>query len=340
MKIPFSSLLLLPLVGLAGLPSATYAFSSSGVTGTGRSSPLVSYLNNNNNRKRGVDTSSSSALFWSMKKKTIAVFGASGLTGSEAVFQALQDGDNVIGLTRNPSNLKVPAGSGGEKAGTPLDDESDPNLTMIAGDVTNKQDVDKVFSSSNKKVDGVIIALGGRTSDVGETMLTDGTRNVIAAMKEKGVKRLAVVTSIGVGDSEDQAPFFFKLLMKTVMKKIMLDKTYQEEAVVSAAAAGGSGGSGDLEYCIVRPGGLTVGPPTGIIDVLDGGEEAGSIARADVARFCLDAVKVRDFPHLGTAPCISTIGDAKKGSGSTTPDSKTNNYRSKVAAATATAATK
>jgi hypothetical protein len=31
---------------------------------------------------------------------TIAVFGASGLTASECVYQALQDGDNVVGLTR------------------------------------------------------------------------------------------------------------------------------------------------------------------------------------------------------------------------------------------------
>jgi hypothetical protein len=32
--------------------------------------------------------------------KTIAVFGSSGLTASECVYQALQNGDTVIGLTR------------------------------------------------------------------------------------------------------------------------------------------------------------------------------------------------------------------------------------------------
>jgi hypothetical protein len=32
--------------------------------------------------------------------KTIAVFGASGLTAQECVYQALQNGDTVIGLTR------------------------------------------------------------------------------------------------------------------------------------------------------------------------------------------------------------------------------------------------
>lgn len=165
---------------------------------------------------------------------------------------------------------------------------------MIAGDVTRKADVEKVFAQSD--IDGVVVALGGKTSDVGETMLTDGTNNIMDVMKEKGVKRIAVVTSIGAGDSEKQAPFFFKVLMFTVMKKIFVDKNNQEEAVRNSG----------LDYCIVRPGGLTVEPPTGIINVIDG--EAGSIARADVATFCLAAVTEPDFEYIGQAPCISSVG--------------------------------
>jgi hypothetical protein len=37
---------------------------------------------------------------------------------------------------------------------------------------------------------GVVIALGGKTKDVGVTMLTDGTTNVITAMKAVGLKRV------------------------------------------------------------------------------------------------------------------------------------------------------
>jgi len=225
--------------------------------------------------------------------KTIAVFGASGLTASECVYQALKSGDTVIGMTRNPDNLKIPKGSGGASEGEAL---TDPNLIMIKGDVTNAADVAKVFDAA--AVDGVIVALGGKTKDVGDTMLTDGTKNVIAAMKEKDVKRLAVITSVGAGDSENQAPFFFKMLMMTAMRKIFTDKNNQEKVVQNSG----------LEYCIVRPGGLTIDPPTGIINVIDG--EAGSIPRADVAKFCLDAVDVddTDFPYIGKAPCISSVG--------------------------------
>lgn len=241
----------------------------------------------NNNVRSAYSNGSGSQLCM----KTIAVFGASGLTASECVYQALKNGDTVVGLTRTPSNLVVPKGSGGADAEKPL---TDPNLIMIAGDVTKQADVDKVFAAG--KIDGVIVALGGKTKDVGETMLTDGTNCVIKAMKENDIKRLAVVTSIGAGDSEDQAPLVFKMLMWTVMKKIFTDKNNQEEVVRKSG----------LEYCIVRPGGLTVDPPTGVINVIKG--EAGSIPRADVADFCLGAVTKPDFEYLGQAPCISSVG--------------------------------
>ena len=92
----------------------------------------------------------------SLSMKTIAVFGASGLTSSECVYQALKNGDTVIGLARTPENLVIPAGSGGSSAGSPL---SDDKLTMIKGSVTNADDVAKVFAAG--KVDGVIVGLGG-----------------------------------------------------------------------------------------------------------------------------------------------------------------------------------
>lgn len=116
-------------------------------------------------------------------------------------------------------------------------------------------------------------------------------------MKSNNVKRVSVITSIGAGDSKDQAPFMFKMLMATVMKNIFVDKNNQENLIRS---------SSDLEWCIIRPGGLTVEPPTGIINVIEG--EAGSISRADVAQFCLDAVAVEDFPYIGKSPCISSVG--------------------------------
>lgn len=223
----------------------------------------------------------------------IAVFGGSGGTGSEVIYQALKEGYSVTTLARDPAKVTVPPGSGGADAEKPLVDDK---LTVIKGDVTNKSDVENAITSDTV---GVVVALGGKTKDVGPTMLTDGTSHVINAMNDNGVKRVAVVTSIGVGDSADQAPFFFKVLMFTVMKSIFTDKGNQEALFLNGPGA-------DLEYCLVRPGGLGTGPPTGEVNVIQG--EAGSIERSDVAAFCLSAILDPDFAYTNQAPCISSVG--------------------------------
>tara|TARA_B110000091_G_C13488535_1_gene339252 strand:+ start:336 stop:596 length:261 start_codon:yes stop_codon:yes gene_type:complete len=66
------------------------------------------------------------------------------------------------------------------------------------------------------------------------------------------------------------------------------------------------GAGKDLEYCLIRPGGLGVGAPTGVINVIDG--QAGSIMRSDVASFCLGAVTDEGFPYVRQTPCISSVG--------------------------------
>jgi len=238
--------------------------------------------------------------------KTIAIFGASGLTSRECIYQALNQNDTVIGLTRHPSNVIIPKGSGGINADKPFNNS---NLTVIQGDATSLQDVKKVFKYP---IDSVIIALGGRTSDVGKTMLNDSTKLIIQTMKKKSIKRIAVISSIGVGDSKRLAPLHFKILMNTVMRRVYKDKNNQDKLIRESG----------LEYVLVRPGELTVDPPTGIINVIDG--KSGSLSRADVAKFCLDAVGEKDFPYIGKAPCISSIG----GTGWTNDRSKNTRYGS------------
>ena len=118
-----------------------------------------------------------------------------------------------------------------------------------------------------------LLRSGGKTREVGVTLCQDATAHIIAACKAHGVKRIAVVTTVGAGDTMDQAPWTFKLLMKTMMQKIVDDKNAQEALFLSEHAPGA-----DLEFCIARPGGLKLGDPTGIVNVIDG--EAGAINRA------------------------------------------------------------
>ena len=95
---------------------------------------------------------------------SIAVFGATGLTGSECTYQALERGYAVRALCRDPSKLTKPEGScGAAAAAEPIESES---LFKYKGSVDSMADVEKIFESGD--VEGVVIALGGKTKDVGE----------------------------------------------------------------------------------------------------------------------------------------------------------------------------
>jgi hypothetical protein len=192
-----------------------------------------------------------------------------GQLGSECAYQALQNGHKVSILARDFDKMTVPKGSGGELAGQRLVDK---NLKLFKGAVTEQSSVDKVFEGND--ITGVIIgrlfnyihfffyisfpivvtrllspcgcsickshheALGGRTKKVGPSMLTDGTTTIINSMRKYGVKRVAVVTSIGCGDSEKKAPWSFRALMYTVMRKAMRDKNNQEGLFLSPNGIG------------------------------------------------------------------------------------------------------
>lgn len=69
----------------------------------------------------------------------IVVYGATGAIGSLITEEALQRGDTVIGVARDPSKLKV----------------SDPRYTAVAGDITNLDS----FKSITKGADAVIISV-------------------------------------------------------------------------------------------------------------------------------------------------------------------------------------
>lgn len=59
-----------------------------------------------------------------------------------------------------------------------------------------------------------------------------------------------------------------------------------------------------FSYCIVRPGGLGEGAPTGVVNVVK--EEAGSIHRADLASFLLDSVLEPSFEYSQCAVAVSS----------------------------------
>lgn len=204
----------------------------------------------------------------------IAVFGATGGTGKQVIAQALAAGHHVTALARDPARLNG----------------QDERLTVVVGDVLDADKVEQTIASA----DGVIVSLGN-TANNPDFIVSQGTQVIVAAMRRLGQpRRIIVVSSLGVGESKDQVPFAFKMLMNTVIRKPMQDKEKQE-ALVKASG---------LDWTIVRPGGLTDGPATGKAKSgLDPKIVAGQVSRADVAAFVLQ--QLADDAYLHKAPAIT-----------------------------------
>lgn len=203
----------------------------------------------------------------------LVIFGATGGTGLEVVKQALAAGHAVTALARSPDKLSL----------------GNPALTVVQGDVLDPSAVERVVAG----VDAVICSLGN-TANNPDFVVSSGTQVIVDAMQKLAVRRLIVVSSIGVGDSKDQVPFFFKALMKTVLKKAMQDKERQEQIVRASG----------LDWTIVRPGGLTDGPQTGVYKSgTDPKITAGQVSRADVADFVLK--QLTDATYLHKAPAVT-----------------------------------
>ncbi|MEO8084173.1 MAG: NAD(P)-binding oxidoreductase [Ardenticatenales bacterium] len=194
----------------------------------------------------------------------IALFGATGGTGQQIAVQARAAGHSVTALVRDPSRLE-PVERGAASTGAAM--------TIVAGDVLDPGAVAQIVAG----VDAVLVALG-TTKRNPPDIVSSGTAVIIDAMKAAGIKRLIVVSSLGVGDSWNEVPWLFKLARATFLRTVMADKAIQEQLVRESG----------LEWTILRPGGLTNGPLT---DRTDLGTQApvmaGRISRADVAAMAL-----------------------------------------------------
>jgi putative NADH-flavin reductase len=204
----------------------------------------------------------------------IAVFGSTGKTGIEVVKQALEQGHTVTAFVRDPARLPI---------------END-NLTFATGDVFDAASVAEAVEGQ----DAVVCALGAGQELKKTTVRTDGTVNIISAMQAHDVKRLAVVTAMGIGESWDDLSFFNKLFFATLLRSARNDHGTQEAAVKESG----------LDWTIVRPSGLTDTPRTGEYAV---GErisaETSRIPRADVADLILKALQEKLY--VGKAVTIT-----------------------------------
>jgi putative NADH-flavin reductase len=199
----------------------------------------------------------------------IVVFGASGKTGSLLVDEALKSGHNVIAYVRKPESIK----------------SDHPNLKVVAGYLNEKEKLKSVISGS----DACISTLGGASLTKHSPEIIEGINNIVSIMEEESVTRFIYLSSFGAGDSRKYMPQPIRFLIADIMLLVPLADHNTNESRITKS---------QLQWTIVRPGGLTDGAKTG--NMKHGHVETKlkgsiSISRSNVAVFLLNQVTSRDY---------------------------------------------
>lgn len=197
----------------------------------------------------------------------LAVFGATGKTGLEIVKQALDQGHIVTAFVRDAARLTI----------------RDEHLTFVTGDVFDPVSVAQAIQEQ----DAVICSLG--SNELGRTTVrSEGTANIIKAMKENHVNRLVVITAMGVGESWSTLSLVNKLFFATLLRNTRQDHEKQEVLVKES----------DLDWTIIRPSGLTDDPLTESYAIGENIQtNTSQIARADVAHAIIKELQDNIFVH-------------------------------------------
>jgi putative NADH-flavin reductase len=197
----------------------------------------------------------------------ILILGATGGTGRALLGQARDRGHAVTAFVRSPEKLAALA----------------DGIAIRQGDPRNVDDLRAVLPGH----DAVVSALGppgpGPT-----TILRDGARSLVEAMRTGGPRRVIVVSAAVLFDD---LGVLGRLLRWTLLRNVAADFTEMERIVRASG----------LDWTIARPPRLTNGALTGVYRIRDEhppvASALASISRADVAHFVLGELQQNAHVH-------------------------------------------
>lgn len=184
--------------------------------------------------------------------KKIAIFGATGGVGLHATELALKRGLQVKALVRDPSKLP---------------DHLRSSIEVIQGDVTKAEDVQQTIEGQ----DAVLVTLGTRNDLGPTTVLSEGMKNIIAAMKENGIECVAVCLSAFLFYEPEKVPARFH------------DLNADHQRMLDSLKASG------LNWVALLPPHLTDNP-SGKYTVSHGSLPGRAVAKCDLATFMLESL--------------------------------------------------
>ncbi|XP_026480876.1 flavin reductase (NADPH)-like [Ctenocephalides felis] len=184
--------------------------------------------------------------------KKISIFGATGKTGVCALESAINKGYKVKALVRSLD--RVP-------------DELKSKADYVVGDVLSPSDVSQTIEGT----EAVCVVLGTRDDLKPTTMLSEGLKNIINAMKEHKVTKVSVCLSAFLFYEVDKVP------------KMFVDLNADHQRMLDTLK------SSDLQYIAVLPPHIA-DEPRAPYKVEYNKSPGRSISKYDLADFLLDSL--------------------------------------------------
>ena len=189
----------------------------------------------------------------------VLVLGAAGPTGRLFVDQARAAGHEITAFVRREPAPGIAA------------------ARIVTGDATHAQAIAGALAGQQ----AVVSTLGVRTYNP-HALQARAMGALVPAMERAGVRRLIVMSALGVGDTRRFAPAIARLMYSLFLRRIFPDKAAGEAIVMGSP----------LDWTIAYPPLLTNGPASGEYAVSEAPRftRFPKISRADVAHFMVRAL--------------------------------------------------
>jgi putative NADH-flavin reductase len=217
----------------------------------------------------------------------VVVFGANGPTGRELVGQALAAGHEVVAVTRHPEQV------------LPRD-----RLAVVGADATDAAAVSAAVAGG----DAVLSALGVPYTRKPVTVYSTATANMIAAMAERGVRRLVVTGSAALDPGYRASDsVLFRRVMEPLFMRLPGKTVYADNREMEALIRASS-----LAWTIVRACWLFNAARSSDYQICEGSIHGMFTARADLAACLLaqladDRFVCKEFGVVTTAGTPSLV---------------------------------
>jgi putative NADH-flavin reductase len=210
----------------------------------------------------------------------IAIFGATGFSGSAILSEVLRRGHQALILVRDPSRAPDPS----------------TRLDVVSGDALDRDAVARSIQGCDAVVQ--CLGVGGKGNGKPTAFISDATRIIAEEMQSQGINRFIALSNAGAGESIAFQPWIFRrIILPYFMKwlQVIIDDKNRMEPVIMESS---------LDWTIIRCPDIVDKPSRGSYHAtLDGKKLKLSITLGDMAACVVDCLE--DGLYMRQAPCIS-----------------------------------